>query len=70
MATTKKASEESASKELFVDELKDIYWVEKPLTKALIKMADSATSETSLRNRKPDSHYRVGLGGTDPGRLA
>lgn len=44
MATTKKTSDESALKELFVDELKDIYWAEKHLTKALTTMADSATS--------------------------
>lgn len=31
--------------ELFVDELKDIYWAEKHLTKALPKMAKGATSE-------------------------
>jgi ferritin-like metal-binding protein YciE len=32
-------------KELFIDELKDIYWAEKHLTKALPKMAKAATSE-------------------------
>lgn len=32
-------------KELFVDELKDIYWAEKHLTKALPKMKKAATSE-------------------------
>ncbi len=32
-------------KELFVDELKDIYWAEKHLSKALPKMAKAATSE-------------------------
>ena len=32
-------------KELFVDGLKDIYWAEKHLTKALPKMAKAATSE-------------------------
>jgi ferritin-like metal-binding protein YciE len=42
MATSKGESE---LKELFVDELKDIYWAEKHLTKALTKMADSATSD-------------------------
>ena len=31
--------------ELFIDELKDIYWAEKHLTKALPKMAKAATSE-------------------------
>jgi len=38
-------SEETMLKELFVEELKDIYWAEKHLTKALPKMKKSATSE-------------------------
>jgi ferritin-like metal-binding protein YciE len=37
-------SEETMLKELFVDELKDIYWAEKHLTKALPKMKKAATS--------------------------
>ncbi len=37
--------EESLLKELFLDELKDIYWAEKHLTKALPKMRKAATSE-------------------------
>ena len=37
--------EESALKELFVDELKDIYWAEKHLSKALVKLAKAATSD-------------------------
>jgi ferritin-like metal-binding protein YciE len=32
-------------RELFIDELKDIYWAEKALTKALPKMAKNATDE-------------------------
>jgi ferritin-like metal-binding protein YciE len=40
-----KANGEGELKELFVDELKDIYWAEKHLTKALTKMAKSATSD-------------------------
>jgi ferritin-like metal-binding protein YciE len=32
-------------KELFVDGLKDIYWAEKNLTKALVKMSKNTTSE-------------------------
>jgi len=32
-------------KELFVDGLKDIYWAEKHLAKALVKMSKNATSE-------------------------
>lgn len=38
------AMEESKLMELFEDELKDIYWAEKALTKALPKMAKNATS--------------------------
>jgi ferritin-like metal-binding protein YciE len=41
---TGKKSEETMLKELFVDELKDIYWAEKHLTKALPKMKKAATS--------------------------
>lgn len=37
--------EDSALNELFVDELKDIYWAEKHLSKALPKMIKGATSE-------------------------
>ena len=40
---------ESALKELFVDELKDIYWAEKHLASALPKMIKGATSE-DLKN--------------------
>ena len=38
-------NEESKLKELFVEELKDIYWAEKHLIKALPKMAKASTSE-------------------------
>ena len=37
--------DESGLKDLFLDELKDIYWAEKHLAKALPKMAKSATSD-------------------------
>ena len=37
--------QDSALNELFLDELKDIYWAEKHLTKALPKMIKGATSE-------------------------
>jgi ferritin-like metal-binding protein YciE len=40
---------DSALNELFIDELKDIYWAEKHLTKALPKMAKAATTD-ELRN--------------------
>lgn len=36
---------ESALNELFIDELKDIYWAEKHLAQALPKMARAATSD-------------------------
>jgi ferritin-like metal-binding protein YciE len=38
-------SEETMLKELFVEELRDIYWAEKHLTKALPKMMKASTSE-------------------------
>jgi ferritin-like metal-binding protein YciE len=50
-ATTKRAgataqkSDETMLRELFLEELKDIYWAEKHLTKALPKMAKAATSQ-------------------------
>lgn len=40
---------EPALRELFLDELKDIYWAEKHLTKALPKMQKNATSEALSR---------------------
>lgn len=53
MATSKTAKkaeqttdvQESALNELFIDELKDIYWAEKHLVKSLPKMAKAATSD-------------------------
>ncbi|MFD1140154.1 ferritin-like domain-containing protein [Larkinella insperata] len=45
MAKSKETTDQGELKELFVDELKDIYWAEKHLTKALTKMAKSATSD-------------------------
>jgi len=38
-ATKGNGSTESGLRELFLDELKDIYWAEKALVKALPKMA-------------------------------
>jgi len=38
-AATRTPKEENALKELFIDELKDIYWAEQHLVKALPKMA-------------------------------
>lgn len=45
MSSSNTKSEETMLKELFTDELKDIYWAEKHLTKALPKMKKSSTSE-------------------------
>ncbi len=45
IATKDYAVEESQLMKLFEDELKDIYWAEKALTKALPKMAKNATSD-------------------------
>lgn len=69
MKTTKSKSpssaqgvEESALKELFVDELKDILWAEKHLTKALPKMAKGATSEelrTSIENHLVETQNQI-----------
>lgn len=48
-ATNRSPEAESALKELFMDELKDIYWAEQHLVKALPKMIKGATSE-ELKN--------------------
>ena len=45
MENTQTNYDESGLKDLFVDELKDIYWAEKHLAKALPKMAKAATSQ-------------------------
>lgn len=50
MARNQKSTDESESKgtlleKFFVDSLKDLYWAEKHLTKALAKLAKAATSE-------------------------
>lgn len=44
-AATRTPEAESALKELFIDEMKDIYWAEQHLAKALPKMIKGATSE-------------------------
>lgn len=43
-----KSSAAEGLRELFTDSLKDIYWAEKALTKALPKMAKNATSENLI----------------------
>jgi ferritin-like metal-binding protein YciE len=45
MATKSKSDTNSKFQELFLHELKDIYWAEKHLVKALPKMSKGATSE-------------------------
>ena len=49
-ASTVKAKSSAADglRELFVDSLKDIYWAEKALTKALPKMSKNATSQNLI----------------------
>jgi ferritin-like metal-binding protein YciE len=44
-ASTRTPKQEDALKELFIDELKDIYWAEQHLVKALPKMSKGATSD-------------------------
>src|SRR5215217_213925 len=51
------ANEQTKLRELFVEELKDIYWAEKHLTKALPKLKKAATS-TELANAF-DQHLAV-----------
>ena len=61
MGTTENV-EESALNELFIDELKDIYWAEKHLAKALPKMAKAATSEelrAAIENHKQETDNHV-----------
>ena len=56
-------NEESKLKELFVEELKDIYSAEKQLTKALPKMAKAATSEelrNAFENHLPQTEEQIG----------
>ncbi|WP_460636880.1 YciE/YciF ferroxidase family protein [Larkinella harenae] len=62
MATSKKGNDEGALKELFVDELKDIYWAEKHLAKALTKMQKSATSDqlqTAFEQHRAETENHV-----------
>ncbi len=69
MKTTKKNNVTSVSeqdspalKELFVDGLKDIYWAEKHLAKALTKLAKAATSsdlKTAFETHKQETEVHV-----------
>lgn len=54
--------ERSALMELFEDELKDIYWAEKALTKALPKMAKNATAaelKEAIENHLSETQEQV-----------
>ena len=54
--------QESALNELFIDELKDIYWAEKHLAKALPKMAKAATSDelrTAIENHLAETEHHI-----------
>jgi ferritin-like metal-binding protein YciE len=71
MATTKTATRkpematgvnDSALNELFIDELKDIYWAEKHLSIALPKMAKAATTDelrTAIENHLAETKNHV-----------
>jgi ferritin-like metal-binding protein YciE len=53
---------DSALNELFLNELKDIYWAEKHLTKALPKMAKAATTDglrTAIENHLSETENHV-----------
>ena len=55
--------ESSLLEELFLDELKDIYWAEKHLTKALPKMEKAATSKnlkTTFANHLVETRGQIG----------
>jgi len=71
MSTTEKASANGVKaksdaakdlKELFVDSLKDIYWAEKALTKALPKMAKNASTkklQTALEDHLTETENQI-----------
>jgi ferritin-like metal-binding protein YciE len=61
-AASRTPEAESALNELFVDELKDIYWAEKHLASALPKMIKGATSEdlkTTISNHLEETKNHV-----------
>ena len=61
-AASRTPEAESALKELFVDEIKDIYWAEKHLAKALPKMIKGATSEelkTTIQNHLTETENHI-----------
>ncbi|HVG13388.1 MAG TPA: ferritin-like domain-containing protein [Chitinophagaceae bacterium] len=55
-------NEASKLRELFIEELKDIYWAEKHLTKALPRMAKAATSQelrTAFENHTVQTQEQI-----------
>lgn len=62
VASAKSAMQSSQLMKLFEDELKDIYWAEKALTKAIPKMIKNATSEeliSTLTNHLSETEEQV-----------
>jgi ferritin-like metal-binding protein YciE len=62
VAASRTPEAESALKELFVDEIKDIYWAEKHLASALPKIIKGATSEdlkTTISNHLEETKNHV-----------
>ncbi|WP_194778386.1 YciE/YciF ferroxidase family protein [Pararhodonellum marinum] len=62
MATQINSAKESKFYDLFVHELKDIYWAEKHLTKALPKMSKAASSEKlakALNDHKEETENQI-----------
>jgi ferritin-like metal-binding protein YciE len=60
--SSEKGMPESQLQELFVNELKDIYWAEKALTKAIPKMIKNATSQElidALENHLKETEQQV-----------
>ncbi|MBL0271246.1 MAG: ferritin-like domain-containing protein [Chitinophagaceae bacterium] len=61
-SSAKKAMQSSQLMKLFEDELKDIYWAEKALTKAIPKMIENASSEeliSALTNHLSETEEHV-----------
>ena len=62
--TAYKKEEPSSLEEFFIDELKDIYWAEKHLTKSIPEMKDAATSEDlklAFNNHLTETYFRFEL---------
>ena len=60
--SSKFMDESSSLKEFFIDSLKDIYWAEKHLAKALPKMAKKATSDelkSALQNHLAETQNQI-----------